>query len=240
MFDRELSREVNIGQKERWMSLLVGSVVLLYGFIRSFKGLVAALIGGFLFYRGLSGHCYLYDLLGRKSNREGTADWAWSGGPGVRVEETVTVNRPREEVYRHWRDFENLPKFMRHLVSVTPMGEKRSHWKVRAPFPAQLTTEWDGEIVEERENELITWRSFPGSSVDNAGSVHFSDAPEGEGTRVRVMLAYSPPGGAAGTAFARLFNSIMEGEIREDLLSFKQILEGSGMVRPADGHSVTS
>ena len=238
MFDRELSRDVNIGPKERWVSLVVGVAILVYGFIRSFKGLVAALIGGFLFYRGLSGHCYLYELLGRKSNREGTAEWAWSGGPGVRVEETVTINRPREEVYRQWRDLANLPNFMRHVVSVTPMGERRSHWVVKAPFPLQLTAEWDAEIVEERENELITWRSVPGASVDNAGSVHFSDDPQGAGTQVRILLAYSPPGGAAGTAFARLFNPMMEQQIHEDLLGFKHILEGSNLVRPSGGHSV--
>jgi uncharacterized membrane protein len=222
--DRGFSREVNIGRSERWASLLVGAILLAYGFARAFRGLIWLLLGGTLFYRGWSGHSFLYKALGLDETGR-RATWAWPGGPGIRVEETIVVNRPVEEVYRFWRNLENLPHVMSHVVSVTPMGERRSHWVVRAPGPISSTVEWDGEIVEERENELITWRSYPGSQVDVAGSVFFRPTPDGEGTEIRVLLAYSPPGGAVGTAVGRLLNSLTEDEIRHDLRQFRDRME---------------
>ncbi|NPV08646.1 MAG: DUF2892 domain-containing protein [Anaerolineae bacterium] len=222
--DTKLSREVNIGHSERWASLLVGSLLLVYGFARSFRGLVWLVLGGALFYRGLSGHSYLYHALGLDAGGR-RATWAWPGGPGIRVEESIVVRRPVEEVYRFWRNLENLPRVMGHVVSVTPMGERRSRWVVRAPGPVRATVEWEGEIVEERENELITWRSYPGSQVDVAGSVFFRPTPAGDGTEIRVMLAYSPPGGAVGTAVGRLLNPMTADEIRADLRQFRDRLE---------------
>lgn len=239
--DRKFSREVNIGHSERWVSLLVGSLLLVYGFARAFRGLVWMILGGALFYRGLSGHSYLYQAMGMDAAGR-RATWAWPGGPGIRVEETIVVNRPVEEVFRFWRSLDNLPRVMSHVVSVTPMGERRSHWVVRAPGPIAATVEWDGEVVEERENELITWRSYPGSQVDVAGSVYFRPTPDGGGTEIRVLLAYSPPGGAIGTAVGRLLNSMTEDEIRSDLRQFRDRLEagedvmGAAWWAPAGRH----
>lgn len=233
---RQFSREVNIGHMERWISLLLGTVLLFVGFLRAFRGLVLAAVGGALLYRGLSGHSFVYQLLGRQARSE-TARRAWPGGPGIRVEESITINRPVDEIYRFWRDFENLPRFMTHLQSVKTVGERRSHWVAIAPGPLPITVEWEGEIVEERPNELITWRSLPGSQVDTAGSVRFRAAPGDRGTEVRVMLAYSPPLGAAGTVYGRLFNRLTEQQIVEDLRRLKQVLE-AGEVPTTEGQPV--
>src|SRR5439155_283992 len=94
---------------------------------------------------------------------------------GVRVEEAVTINRPVDEVYQFWRSFQNFPRFMRHLESVDALGDRRSRW--RAKSPAGSSVEWYAELIEERENEWIAWRSVDGSCVDNSGSVRFREAP---------------------------------------------------------------
>jgi uncharacterized membrane protein len=112
---------------------------------------------------------------------------------------------------------------MNHLESVTTTGEGRSHWVAKAP--AGSTVEWDAEIYNEKENELIAWRSLEGADVDNAGSVRFEPAAGDRGTTVRVTLRYDPPGGALGAAVARLFGENPDQQIDEDLRRFKQVME---------------
>jgi len=142
---------------------------------------------------------------------------------------SVVVNRPPEEVYQFWLNFENFPRFMKHVESVTMLGHGRSHWKARGP--AGKLVEWDAEVVENRPNELIAWRSLPGAEVDNAGSVRFERAPGGRGTLVRVNLRYDPPAGSVGTVIASLFGSEPGQEVEEDLRRFKQVMETGEVVR---------
>ncbi|MEE6259825.1 SRPBCC family protein [Plantactinospora sonchi] len=150
----------------------------------------------------------------------------------LRASATVTINRPADEVYRFWRDFENLPRFMYHLESVRAEGDGRSHWTVRAPGGRQV--EWDAEIVEDNLSELISWRSVRGARVPNAGRVRFSRAAGGRGTEVRVDLAYAPPGGSVGRMIAKLFGEEPGQQIRDDLRRFKQVIETGEVVR-SDG-----
>ena len=123
--------------------------------------------------------------------------------PGVQVRQQITVNRPPEEVYRFWRDFENLPRFMEHLESVRVHDDRRSRWTARAP--AGTSVEWDAEITEDRPNERIAWRSVTDADVPNSGAVRFTPAPGGRGTEVHVELRYDPPGGKLGALIAKLF-----------------------------------
>jgi uncharacterized membrane protein len=142
------------------------------------------------------------------------------------VERSVTINRPPEDIYRFWRNLENLPRFMNHLESVKNVGHLRSRWAAKAPLG--ITVSWEAEIITEKENELIGWRSLPGSMVDNAGSVHFKRAPGNRGTEVRVALKYDPPAGKVGATIAtiaRLFGAGPEEEIQEDLRGLKKLLE---------------
>ncbi|HKP87665.1 MAG TPA: SRPBCC family protein [Blastocatellia bacterium] len=136
---------------------------------------------------------------------------------------TITINRPPEEVYRFWRNFENLPRFMSHLESVQVMGDKRSHWVAKAP--AGMSVEWDAEIIDDRPNQLIAWRSLEGADVDNYGTVSFDRAPGGRGTEIRVEVEYNPPGGALGAGIAKLFGEAPEQQIKGDLRRLKQVLE---------------
>jgi uncharacterized membrane protein len=151
-----------------------------------------------------------------------------STGGGVHVLETITIRRPRNEVYGFWHNFENLPRFMAHLESVQMLDERRSHWKAKAP--AGSTVEWDAETTEDRSNELIAWRSLEGSTVPNSGTVQFKDAPGNRGTEVRVELRYQPPGGKLGALFAKLFGEEPQQQVKGDLRRFKQVMETGEIV----------
>ena len=141
----------------------------------------------------------------------------------IRVERVVTINRPIDEVYQFWRTFENFPSFMRHLESVETTDPRRSRWRAKAP--AGRTIEWEAEILQDRPNEWIAWRSVEGSELDNSGSVRFERAPGARGTEVRVQLQYTPPAGALGRTIAKLFGEEPDQQIREDLIRFKQLME---------------
>jgi uncharacterized membrane protein len=145
------------------------------------------------------------------------------GAGAVRVAQAVTINRSQEELYRSWRDFQNLPRFMKHLESVRATGDRRSHWAAKAP--AGKTVEWDAEITEDRPNELIAWRSLEGADVDSVGAVRFERAPGGRGTVVKVEMRHSPPAGAVGATVGKLLGEGLEWEIKNGLRRFKQLME---------------
>jgi uncharacterized membrane protein len=135
---------------------------------------------------------------------------------------TMAIDRSPEDLYKYWRDFENLPRFMYHLRSVQTTEGMRSHWIANAP--ANSKVEWDAEITEDKPNELIAWRSV-GGDIENSGQVRFTPAPGGRGTFVSVDIEYKPPGGKIGAAFAKLFREEPGMQIEDSLRSFKQIME---------------
>src|SRR5258706_11295930 len=121
---------VNVGEQERWISAGVGALLALYGFKRlSPAGILVGTGGVMLLQRALTGHCALYEMLGRNT---ATGD---GGAPpqeyferGIHVEESFTIMKSPEELYHFWHNFENLPRFMKHLKSVKTLDGKRSHW----------------------------------------------------------------------------------------------------------------
>jgi uncharacterized membrane protein len=187
----------------------------MYGLRRSLGSLALAVGGGMLLYRGVTGHCKAYESLGLNS--------VSSEGAGVEVEATITVYKPIADVYRFYRKLENHPRFVTHLKSVQATDSKHSHWVAQGPL--QRSIEWDAEITQERENDVLSWRSLPGADVDNAGTVRFRELPGERGTEVHVSLEYHPPGGVVGTGLGKLFNTITTQRLREDLRHFKQLLE---------------
>ena len=223
--DERARSDRNLSEFERWASIAAGAGLAVYGLSRlKNTGWLYATIGGLLLRRGVTAHCDLYEAIGMNTAADpGDTRAALRGSRGVNVLESVTINRPLEELYRFWRNLENLPQFMRHLESVEKVTDTISHW--RAKGPAGTRVEWDAEIHNEVPNQLIGWRSLEGADVVSAGSVNFDAAAGGRGTRVTVHLQYSPPGGKVGAAVARLFGRDAETEIREDLRRFKQIVE---------------
>ena len=179
-----------------------------------------ALTGGYLLYRAKAGDGDFFEALGLKTNGE---------GQGVTIKRSVIVNRPPEEVFRYWRNFENFPNFMKHVDSVQKTGKMVSHWVAKAPGGKKV--EWDSEITEIKDNELIRWRSLSGSDVQNRGQVTFKETPEG-GTELEVEFTYHTEG-ATGSTVSRIFNFLPVYYIRRDLQRFKRIMEKdeSSMIR---------
>jgi len=152
--------------------------------------------------------------------------------------ESITVNRPIEQVFGFWRRLENLPRFMRYIESVERMGDGRSRW--RAIGPGGVTVEWVAETVSERDNDLIAWRSLPDARVQTSGTVRFTRAPGARGTEVHVDMNFRPPAGSLGKTIAWLTSRDPARQLHEDLQRFKQLLEtgeiavseGAGLWRP--------
>ena len=241
--DMDMARgpAVNVGQMERWLSMVAGGALAAYAFKRrSVQGGTAALAGAALLYRGATGHCDVYQALGvNRAGQDGTRTKAdqgsdtrqqLGGSAGIHVEESVTINKPVGEVFRFWRNFENLPKFMKHLDSVSAREAGISHWV--ACGPAGMKVEWDARVINEIDVKLIGWQSLEGSMVSTAGAVNFRETDRG--TDVRVHLQYNPPAGKLGAAVARWFGEEPNIQIREDLRRFKQLME-TGEIPTTDG-----
>lgn len=156
------------------------------------------------------------------------------GDRADRIEAATIINRPREEVYRFWRDLRNLPRFMPHIVSVEERDDGTSHWAAHAP--GGVSVEWDAEFLEDRPGEVIGWRTLPGATVAHAGAVRFIDAPGGRGTEVRLKMGFDPPGGPVGALAASLFGTIPQAQMRNDLRRLKQLLE-TGEIPTTEGQS---
>jgi len=139
------------------------------------------------------------------------------------VGKTVTINRPKAELYSFWRDFTNLPRFMENVVTVVPVAEGRTHWMVKAP--AGKTVEWISVITEDRPDEAIAWTSEEGADVPNSGRIDFRDAPGGRGTWVSATILYDPPSGIIGKVVAKMFQREPAIQARRDLRRFKQLME---------------
>jgi uncharacterized membrane protein len=209
---------VNVGRTERWLRR------------RDLPGGFAAAAGAALLYRGATGHCPINERLGRNTAGNGHAAVAdfgsdtrtrLSGARGIIVEDAVTINRPVSEIYRFWRNFENLPRFMQHLEAVAVREGGISHWVAKGP--AGTRVEWDARIINEIENKVIAWQSLEGSMIATAGSVNFDETPRG--TSLRVKFQYDPPAGKIGAAVARLLGEEPAIQVRDDLRRFKQLME---------------
>jgi uncharacterized membrane protein len=223
------THETNVGMIGRWGLAIGGAALAAYGLRRrSLGGVALAALGGSLVYRGMTGYCQLYQALGINTAED-------EGGlQAVEVKKAITIDKSPAELYSFWRHFENLPRFMAHIQSVQSTGQGRSHWVARAPLGT--TAEWDAEITEERENELIAWRSLPGTRIPNHGWVRFQSAPGGRGTEVRVTLVYAPPMGKLGATVARLFGEEPHQQLDEALHRLKAIME-AGEIPTVDGQS---
>jgi uncharacterized membrane protein len=223
--EESIRKRRNISDTERWLSMATGAGLATYGLTQARSGgWILAGVGALLVRRGWTAHCDVYQAFGVNTAGTGEDTRQALGGPaGVIVEESVVINRPISELYRFWRNLENLPRFMSHLESVERITDTLSRWRAKAP--AGTSVEWNAEIINEVPDRVIGWRSIEGSDVVSAGSVNFDEAGQGRGTRVRVRLQYSPPGGKLGDAVARLIGSDAATQIRQDLQRFKQLVE---------------
>lgn len=206
---------VNVPGTERLASIIAGTVMVCNGITGRKHHLAKMIAGGYLLYRGLSGYCNLYHLIG-KGNLPDPAK-------NVNIRVSMIVNKPRYEVYAYWRQLTNLPLFLKHLESVQPVNELHSIWKINGPIGIG-TIEWESAIVKDEPGALLSWSSVPGASLENAGKITFEDAGEQQ-TQLDIIISYRPPMGELGAGVARLFTPLFETMIEKDVNSFKEYIE---------------
>ncbi|MDX2162166.1 MAG: SRPBCC family protein [bacterium] len=216
---------INVSESERRLSMLAGFGLVLAGMrMGGVRGVITLALGVDMVVRGVTGHCWIYRALGVNSAiRPESGGVAVPHQQGVRAESRILIDRPVDVVYEYWRNFENLPQFMRHLEKVEVYDETRSQWTLKAP--AGLTVSWDTEVINDDLDQRIGWRSAEGASVPNAGAVNFKAADDTTRTEVVVKLEYAPPGGALGQLFAQLLGIDPNQTLDEDLRRLKFILE---------------
>jgi uncharacterized membrane protein len=196
----------------QWAPLIGGSAIALLGLTRRSKlGLVLGAAGGYVAYRSATAAREAVDTFARGS---------------------VIINAPVDEVYSFWRNYENLPLFMRHLESVTDVGNGRSRWIAIGPLGSRL--EWTAEIINERQDEFIAWRSLPESDINVDGFVSFGPATGDRGTLVEAMISYRPPAEKLGHAAAKLLHKDPKFLMKQDLRRFKALIE-AGEIPTVEG-----
>jgi uncharacterized membrane protein len=151
-----------------------------------------------------------------------------AGRGAVRLEKTIQVDAPVEQVWELVDGYERFPEFMTHVREVRASDQGRSHWKVEGPLG--VTVQWDAETTRREPPHRLSWKTLPGAAVQHAGTVELE--PADGGTRVHVTMAYNPVAGAAGHAVASLLGSNPKTRLDDDLLRLKTLVETG--TRPHD------
>lgn len=215
-----LPAQVNVGAPERWASLAGGGVLLFTGlWRRGLLGGLLSLLGSYLLFRGASGRCLLYQQLRITSHKANHAG-LWGRSP-VHVHSRIQLQQPRQLVYRHWRNLENLPRAMRHVRQIQVDGN-RSRWE--AGLLPGLRLRWESQIIHDAPNERLVWRSVAGSAVDSRGELRFRPTTT-NGTEVEADLYYLLPGGVLGLWAAKLFGGISQRAVERDLQRFSEYID---------------
>jgi uncharacterized membrane protein len=150
-------------------------------------------------------------------------------GYGIKVKRAITVDRPPEDLYQYWRNLENVAALSGGLLSMKIIDRTRSQWTLQAPGGMELR--WTAEIMVDRPNKMIGWRSIGRGDIDNAGYVRFERATGGRGTVMRVALQYNPPAGKLGAMLAAALGKKPESLIEQALRRFKQLMEAGEIPR---------
>jgi uncharacterized membrane protein len=212
--------EINLSEMERLLSIGGGALAFLYALDRRPpSALIGFLVGGGLLYRGISGHCSVYQSLGVSSREPHLEASGVSAQHGERVEGGVVIPAPPAEVYSQWRKLEDLPTILSHVKSVVVLSPKRSRWQLETPFG--MTLSWEAEIITDEPNQTLAWQSLPGASLRSAGTVRFEPLDDGKLTRLTVTMKYEPPGGKLGIWVAKALGTDLGAQLEEDLRTFK-------------------
>jgi len=195
----------------RWGAVVGGTALAIYGISRRsvLGGILAATAGGL---------AYIAYSSATVQQRQSRA--------------TILLNCSRADAFRFWRQFENLPRFMKHLSAVTQSDNTHSRWVIRGPVRRDITL--NSEITNERQNEFIAWRTLPGSDLMMEGSVEFKDAPGGRGTIVDAKMHFALPAGLIGSAMGKLIGKDANFMLRQDLRRLKALIE-TGEIPTTEG-----
>ena len=207
-------------QRGRIASTAVGGALLLYGLRRrSFVGTVMAIVGGLLFYRGISGNGTLETSTTGATERHGTE----TDAEPMEVERSITVGKSADELYELWRDPQQLSRIVGSVAEVSSEGDGRHRWSVDGPLGREMA--WETRIVEERPGEFLRWKAIEGSALSIEGSLRFRQASGDRGTEVTLHVRVDPPGGALGGSVMERFGVVPDTLVGKALRRFKSLAE---------------
>lgn len=211
-FSIEKHQYENIGWSERMVSMFLSGALISWGLRKPSK--VKFLYGAYMAYRAATGRCLLYEQLGIDAKRP----------RAVNIRGEFVIEKPASEVYTYWRNLNNLPGSIRHLLDVKVIDENLSHWKSNV-MGSLFSIDWDAEIVKDEPGHFIGWQSSAGALVHHVGKVEFTPGPDGHSTILKVTLSYRPPAGGVGIGLAKLMNPYLEGLLKKEIKNFKHTIE---------------
>jgi len=213
----EKSNIINVTGKNRVISATVGGAVFAVGGMikQPFIKKLFKATGLFLMYRGISGNCPAKALMAKNTEPE-------KHSPAINIRTSFLVHQSKDIAYFMWKDFENLPVFMKHLKEVKVIDENRSYWVMKT-LPGMPIVEWEAELLEDN-GDVLSWRSLPGSSIEMAGKITFEEWPGGN-TQIDVLISYRPPAGYIGTALGVLLRAPFKNIVTKDVENFKHFVE---------------
>ena len=226
----------NVNNAERIVSAAAGGALLAYGIENGgVTGTLMSVLGGAMLFRGATGHCHVYDAMG--VNTKGNEPLGTQKSPfnrhalsgRVHVTETIRIDRPANQVYRFWKNFENFPQFMEHVELVTQNPDGTWHWVAKAPLGTSV--DWDARLTSDIEDQKIGWQSTKDSQIPNSGVVEFVGTPD-DATELTVTMIYEAPAGKFGQWAAWALGEEPSIQVAEDLQRFKELIE-RGEATPA-------
>lgn len=222
----EREGETNVGWPGRLSSTAIGATMVGYGLSnrRSLRGAASTAVGGWLVYRGVSGHCSAFEAAGVDTARRQRPRLEPGASPHAQsVERSITVLQSPDEIQEYWIDPEILSQIAGPGVDVTWAGEDRIRWTVDAPFGR--TRSWQLQLAEERPGELVRWESTEGALVPSEATVRFEPAPADRGTEVHLEVRWDPPGGRFGAAVLERLGVVPASFLTRALRRAKSIAE---------------
>jgi uncharacterized membrane protein len=156
------------------------------------------------------------------------------GRRAIRFQKTITIHAPIDQVFLFWSNPETFAKVMEHVQEVKRTGENRFRWTISGPAGSSIS--WTSRITQSTPNEMLVWRSEPGSVIRSGGIVRFQSTEDGA-TRIHVLMSYNPPAGAVGHALATLFGAGLKNVLDEDVVRMKSLFEHGKTT--AHGETVT-
>jgi uncharacterized membrane protein len=135
------------------------------------------------------------------------------------VTKSIDVDVPIRTAYDQWTQFEEFPRFMDGVKSVTQIDDTHLHWLAEI---AGVEKEWDAEISEQHPEERVAWHSTAGAR--NAGVVTFHRLDD-DATRVTLQLEVEPDGPIENLGD---WLGVFERQVEGDLKRFKVFIESRG------------
>ncbi|WP_263419607.1 SRPBCC family protein [Terriglobus albidus] len=138
------------------------------------------------------------------------------------IEASITILRPVDDVFRFYRDFRNLPRFLGDVMAVELIGIRTSRWTIEGPFG--IRTHWTVEVTEERPDELIRYETVTLPEIRTSWDVHFAPASDDAAT-TEVREVMKAPFGKIGQAALALIGKRPSSEVSANLRRLKELLE---------------